>query len=65
MGGVRRIPSVLTAATAQARNVVLSTTVSTAMPTLVGLVMLVRLASFEWAGFDYGVEFGVNVLLGA
>ena len=55
----------LTAATAQARNVVLSTTVSTAMPTRVGLVMLVRLAAFKWLDFDYGVECGLNVLVGA
>ena len=42
MGGVRRIPSVLSAATALATNAVLSTTVSTAMSTRVGSVMLVR-----------------------
>ena len=54
MGGVRRIPSVLSAATAQATNAVLSTTVSTAMSTRVGSVMLVRLAAFEWV--DDSVE---------
>ena len=54
MGGAIRIPSVLSAATAQATNAVLSTTVSTATSTRVGLVMLVRLTAFEWV--DDSVE---------